>query len=745
MKRTTFLLATLLACVTVNSYGQFWQQTNGLPGNNIVSGDVGAQGTIYILTKALHRSTDKGMSWSQIDRAFAPGTFTKIFALPNGRLVAKTIEADFTPGYGSYYQTLLYSDNDGEAWYVGRRYIKDVWKGVNGELFITDSSTGILISNDEGNSWQILSKNGVMGVIKNITSDYKKNFFVSADYSYRSSDKGNNWSKIVNGVSKSLISISASLNGDLYGVIEEQSPSFDPVTFARSKDQGRTWQKVETGLPSSYYLPSFPILILDSNHIAYSSAQDIVYSKDKGNSWLKTNNPNYYSGYFDNVFRESDSTFLLSFIAPTNNTRLIRFSVLDTTFVEVFFPGATVSSLIAHPNGHLIGFSKLQPTHDYPYTQTTAYPWLSTDNGVTWRRGRTDSATILIYNSQRQLLCTALDSNYNILVGGVQGQLCRSTDAGLTWRNPDQVITYSIVSGIAVQNNGDIYFTCSPEGVFRSTDNGDTWDQMNNGIVDQKLYAVAVHQNGEVYVASTNSIYRSTDKGQSWTLTTDTATFPRGSGPITSLVVSIQGNILAGIDKGGVYWSTDNGATWTERAAGLKGTKIYNLLSTPSGKVFASTDSGVYLLDTTSSSTWQNHSAGLTSMNILSLCRNSEGRLFAGTEASGVFSSLQTFNIISPEAVKQTGSTAKQSSLGVVYPNPSSSKVTIPFSVSERTQVEITVVDILGNTLGIIENEVLDKGTYETSLTTSELPNGTYTILMKAGDASFTKQFVVAK
>jgi len=182
--------------------------------------------------------------------------------------------------------------------------------------------------------------------------------------------------------------------------------------------------------------------------------------------------------------------------------------------------------------------------------------------------------------------------------------------------------------------------------MFRSTDNGITWDQLNAGIKNQSIFSLAVHQNGDIYAGSQNIIYKSTDIGLTWQqLTTN---FPKGAGNISSLVVNTQGNIIAGVDNAGVFWSTDNGATWSLKALGLNATKINALVSTPSGKVFAATNNGIFFLDIIPNANWIKFDQGVTAKNVLSLCRDQLGRLFAGTDVSGVFSSIQTFNVAHP-------------------------------------------------------------------------------------------------
>ncbi|MFI5263955.1 MAG: T9SS type A sorting domain-containing protein [Candidatus Kapaibacterium sp.] len=295
---------------------------------------------------------------------------------------------------------------------------------------------------------------------------------------------------------------------------------------------------------------------------------------------------------------------------------------------------------------------------------------------------------------------------------------------------------------MAVDKDGNIFATSSTEGVFSSADAGLTWDQLNKNISDQALYSVAVNQNGEIYVGGKNAIYRSSDHGRNWSaLSTG---FPSKAGNVKPMVVSTQGNIIAGIDSIGVWWSTDNGSSWSQRASGFGGMKVNALISTPVGKVFAASDSGIFFLDTTSGISWTPYNDGIMIKNTLSLCRDVNGRLYCGTGWNGVYASIETFNVAFHDKVNP-GGIPQASSLGSSFPNPAASSVIIPFTVTERSYVIIEIVDPVGRILNTVISGNYEPGSCSAPFDASKLSSGIYYIRMMAGKQIDIKPLIITK
>jgi len=609
-----FLLAFVLCSLMISSKAdaQFWQQTNGPGGADIKAVAINSQGHIFVASNSLLRSLDNGASWQQIATEIHNYTFANILVKPSGELFVLSFDTSIAKVWRS-------TDN-GNSWSLLHKKIRqDLYWSMN----ITPVGTIYLVlggvcdrSTDNGNSWVTLNPN-VVGNVSSVWSDKAGTLFLSTSlYCYRSTDNGQNWSKIVNGLTTGITAFGETSNGDLYAGVR----GFGGDIIYKSTDGGRVW--VNVPLHMNYLIDENSvnrILISPQNRIVASINDNITaISDDGGNNWRRTPAlPSFYQypNLYETMAMNSSGMFCLH-----SYSSFLFLSNLDSNAIPVHFdvPNGKVTSLLKYNDGNLLSDI-----------------WRSSDQGMHWTTNSTGGI----------MPANAIDSSQNILIGN-NGFILRSTDWGITWKQNSTSLTQGAITAIDVRHSGEIFASSSEEGIFRSSDNGLTWDQLNAGITDQHLFSLAVHQNGDVYAGGKNMIYRSTDVGLTWQqLTTN---FPAKGGNITAMVVSTQGNIIAGIDNAGVYWSTDNGTTWSQKALGLTATKINALVSTPSGKVFAGTDSGVFFLDITPGANWLKFNQGLTATNVLSLCRDQSGRIFAGTDVCGIFSSLQTYNIAHP-------------------------------------------------------------------------------------------------
>jgi hypothetical protein len=107
------------------------------------------------------------------------------------------------------------------------------------------------------------------------------------------------------------------------------------------------------------------------------------------------------------------------------------------------------------------------------------------------------------------------------------------------------------------------------------------------------------------------------------------------NGNIISFATS-GSNLFAGISSGGIYATTDNGATWAEADAGIPTNTTVNALVSYGSNIFAGTyGSGVYL--SSSGSTWAAVNTGLpTNATVTALFINGS-YVYAGTYGSGMY------------------------------------------------------------------------------------------------------------
>jgi hypothetical protein len=79
------------------------------------------------------------------------------------------------------------------------------------------------------------------------------------------------------------------------------------------------------------------------------------------------------------------------------------------------------------------------------------------------------------------------------------------------------------------------------------------------------------------------------------------------------------------------------------------------------------------------------------------------------------------------------------------YPNPFKESTKIKYSISRYSQVQITIIDLLGNEIKTILNGEKQPGTYELTWNAANLPDGIYFCQLKADGYIQTKKMVLMK
>jgi photosystem II stability/assembly factor-like uncharacterized protein len=171
----------------------------------------------------------------------------------------------------------------------------------------------------------------------------------------------------------------------------------------------------------------------------------------------------------------------------------------------------------------------------------------SSDNGATWEL-RWVSPFSYLSSGIRTL---AIKNNY--LFAGGPG-LFRSSDDGLSW---EMVKQGPILKIIIHPITGDL-FVAELNGVYFSTDDGISWNDITNNLPSRQIWEMGIIQTGEILIGyEFYGLYKSTNYGQEW-FRSDTGINSQG---VTALTQSGDGTIYAG--RGGIFKSTDKGSSWT--------------------------------------------------------------------------------------------------------------------------------------------------------------------------------------
>ncbi|MBU2506764.1 MAG: VCBS repeat-containing protein [Bacteroidetes bacterium] len=208
----------------------------------------------------------------------------------------------------------------------------------------------------------------------------------------------------------------------------------------------------------------------------------------------------------------------------------------------------------------------------------------------------------------------------NILFNDGSGKFIIDTSSYKFWQRTGELGGGAVYS-FAIKGDKDI-FAGTASGVYISTDNGNSWSYKSGALITS---AVAVDVTGNIYAGTNGGLYRSTDNGNNWELANTVYYW------VSALMVSINGDIIAGCLGQGIYISTDGGNNWEQRNNGLIDFYIFSLSVNNYGDLFAGTSKGIYR-STNNGYNWIEINTGLVDSIIRSITVNKKGDVFCGTE-----------------------------------------------------------------------------------------------------------------
>ncbi len=179
-----------------------------------------------------------------------------------------------------------------------------------------------------------------------------------------------------------------------------------------------------------------------------------------------------------------------------------------------------------------------------------------------------------------------------------------------------------------------IYTGSIGNSIYRSTDNGLHWKLSSTGVTDNSVMCFAVN-NAFIFAGSyENGVFRSSDSGSTW------APVNNALGDFAYIIslVAIHGYVFVATEGGAIFRSSDNGSNWTEVDSTLpyRGNALPTIVYSDSGNsllasiysegIFSSTDIGV---------SWHSANNGLTDSNVNKIARCG-AKLIAATNG-GIF------------------------------------------------------------------------------------------------------------
>src|SRR5580693_6490945 len=231
------------------------------------------------------------------------------------------------------------------------------------------------------------------------------------------------------------------------------------------------------------------------------------------------------------------------------------------------------------------------------YAGTWHLPWKTTDGGKTWHNIKQG----VIVDSDVFSIIVDPEHPHTVYLSACSG-IYKSENAGGLFRKIQGIPTEARRTRVLMQDpqNRAVVYAGTTEGLYKTENAGKTFRRMTDA---------SVVVNG-VYVDPRDSkhVLLATDRGGVLASQDAAETFaPSNAGvserKVAALLVDRDdpSRMYAGVvnDKnyGGVFKSTDSGASWQQVQQGLDGRDVFALSETKDGTIVAGTSHGIFVLD----------------------------------------------------------------------------------------------------------------------------------------------------
>jgi len=196
-----------------------------------------------------------------------------------------------------------------------------------------------------------------------------------------------------------------------------------------------------------------------------------------------------------------------------------------------------------------------------------------------------------------------------------------------------------------VADSGGILFAATDAGIFRSTNRGDSWTAASTGLPsdifgNRYIYQLVAERNSSMLAASWAGVYISRNGGQSWTSSNNG--FYSINPSIRCMSADSSGNLFAAV-WGDLFKSTDLGSTWYHVFNDPFGA-FASVAASPWGFLFAANLSGYNYRSIDRGEHWTRIPYDSLPRSVNCFLFTKDGRVLAGTQYNGVSVSSDSGN-----------------------------------------------------------------------------------------------------
>jgi photosystem II stability/assembly factor-like uncharacterized protein len=382
------------------------------------------------------------------------------------------------------------------------------------------------------------------------------------------------------------------------------------------------------------------------------------------------------------------------------------------------------------------------------------------------------------------------DSNNGIAYGDPVGgnwELYNTTDGGVTWTAAPNLAQAGSEAGwnnAMYVSGSDIYFGTNNTQIYYSSDSGNSWTpQTTTGEINS--YAVWFNNsNMGLMGGSTGGLDATTNAGTTWSPITSPGT--AASGGITG--INNQWWVAQQASPGVIYYSSDNGASWSTQYTSPTSGAYYHIAKSRNGNwaLAVRSDGGissymitvpVELTSFTASTNnmgqavlnWQTATETNNRMFEIERKTSDNGYSTIGF-VNGAGTSTETHSYSFVDKNVNAGSytyrlkqidfngnfeysneveisvTGRMTfDLAQNFPNPFNPTTNITYNVPQSGNVTLAVFNTLGQQVALLENGVVTAGSHTATFDAKQLPSGAYFYKLQEGNSVMVKKMLLLK
>ena len=615
-------------------------------------------------------------------------------------------------------------------------------------LFVGTENEGIFKSSNFGASWQSDSSGAGTSFISSFTDDLAGNIYANAGSRlFRSTGGTAPWVRI----DANLLSKTANSFANISGVIGKQSlVASTNFGLYRSTDFGATWVDANRGIQADH---AYGLMKLPSGRFIVATDLGLFYQSSANASWTKGYPTDLVQQFTYPMYRDKNGV-----LYTANSTDILKSTNEGTTWT-IDNPGWTFA-LPSVPGRLYVDENGGQ--HYYPgqvfQTFSSNIYVKSGGNWVADQSGLTVSAGDVFFGFSS-------DGTGNLFLfrtSTSNATVARRALAGGAWSADTTGLGGKGVISMTKDLTGNMISGTSGGGIYRRA-NG-TWTRISPPptVSASNPYLLSVDSTGALFVAFSNDE---------------------------------QPNVFR---SRGVYYTKDNGSTWT--FAGLDSVGIRQLISSGDSTFALTVGRGVAVLRSTPVAQLDNLTPFLhfgnvtvgqsrdltasiknTGTSALTITSITSGHAdFVPQQTGGTIGAQQSLAIpvrftattqtarlaplvilsnspTSPDTVRMLGSGVIASgiekisglptefSLSQNYPNPFNPSTIIQYGIPAEAVVKLEIFDLLGRQVASLVHEKQIPGFYQVSWHAGDLPTGIYFYHLQAGSFVQTKKLILLK